>query len=348
MNVDSVYLINLKDDLTDTIESYKLSFSDDQLNELSNIIQWPSNRGMINFLDEKVTESLDNPKKYYIDVLESDSVEFYQFDILMELLKSVNSSNNIKSIDNYLQDNPNLDNVIMGVKCTNPIQLFLFNIKKSNLIKDKSFLLLNFPIISRHVGASKNIAADVKQIDKGLILPTTDSIASICEEVNETGNEHFNVKIYDSYKFDLVFGTKETQIEYARRVIRRFNNMELSITKDNINVKFENQDLDQIISIIRDDDKLLKTFSTFKNNGNRTIAKISKEKVSNVLENLKRYVNNNNRLFDDKNIPTIASDGSIIVNKNSLPTFAALLDNKIINRLLSNEIEIPYYKRHSE
>lgn len=347
MNVDSVYLINLNNDLTDTIESYKLSFSDDQLNELSNIIQWPSNRGMVNFLDEKVSESLDNPKKYYIDVSESDTVEYCQFDILMELLKSVKSSNNIKSIDNYLQGNPKLDNVVMGVVCDNPIQLFLFNIKKSNLIKDKSFVLFNFPVISRHVGASKNIAADVKQIDKGLILPTTDSIASICEEVNETGNKHFNVKIYDSYKFDLVFGTKETQIKYANRVIKRFNNMELSITKDNINVKFENQDMDQIIKIISDDDKLLKTFSTFKNNGNRTIAKISKEKVSKVLENLKRYVNNNdNSLFDDKNIPTIESNGSIIVNKDSLPTFAALLDNKIISRLLSNEIEIPYYKRH--
>ncbi|MGO5502540.1 hypothetical protein ACTQV8_07080 [Lactobacillus amylovorus] len=35
------------------------------------------------------------------------------------------------------------------------------------------------------------------------------------------------------------------------------------------------------------------------------------------------------------------------VSEDSIPTFAALLDNKVIQRLLNNQIEIPYYKRMS-
>lgn len=56
-------------------------------------------------------------------------------------------------------------------------------------------------------------------------------------------------------------------------------------------------------------------------------------------------LNNAEANFELKNIPTLDEKGNLIVNADSTPIFAALLENKIIQRLLNNDIEIPYYKK---
>ena len=64
---------------------------------------------------------------------------------------------------------------------------------------------------------------------------------------------------------------------------------------------------------------------------------------------LKKFVKNNaDAGFEQKNIPVFdAKAKELKVSEDSIPTFAALLDNKVIQRLLNNQIEIPYYKRMS-
>ena len=57
-------------------------------------------------------------------------------------------------------------------------------------------------------------------------------------------------------------------------------------------------------------------------------------------------MNNADAGFEIKNIPVLNKNKELEVTAESIPTFAALLDNKVIQRLLSNNIEIPYFKRH--
>ena len=68
-----------------------------------------------------------------------------------------------------------------------------------------------------------------------------------------------------------------------------------------------------------------------------------------ILDTLKDFVKNNaDAGFEQKNIPVFDADAKELkVSEDSIPTFAALLDNKVIRRLLNNQIEIPYYKRMS-
>ena len=64
MDVVSVFLIDSK-------VRCKIGMRNEQLEVLSNLIGTPSERGMVNYLDNETIESLSTPKKYYISGNES-------------------------------------------------------------------------------------------------------------------------------------------------------------------------------------------------------------------------------------------------------------------------------------
>jgi hypothetical protein len=113
-----------------------------------------------------------------------------------------------------------------------------------------------------------------------------------------------------------------------------------------LKVSFENANLPNLKNIIYSDDHLTKTFANYHDNGRRKIKQIGYDELQKVLDILRNYVKDNaDARFGSKNIPTL-KDGKLEVTEDSIPTFAALLDNKVIQRLLNNNIEIPYFKRH--
>lgn len=335
MNIVNVLVIN-------SDFRYKLGFSNKQLQDLSKILVKPSERNMVNYLSEDTIESLSNSTKYYISG--DDDTESYQLDILKELLNDINNDWPVlKSIASILGDDK-LEHTLIGYlsKEKNGNQeLFLYQLKRTNLIKDRGFFVLK-----KKIAATKNKRIEVEQIDNGFNLPTSDCLASIYKRQDNSEGKQYKVKVYQAYLFDEVFQTSETQHKYVERTLNKFQTS-IKITKDDgVAISFEKANLTNLKNVIYSDNQLMKTFSNYHDNKNRIIKKIEYNKLEEVLKILKSHVENNaDAEFEIKNIPNLIDD-RLEVTEDSIPTFAALLDNKVIQRLLNNRIEIPYFKKH--
>ena len=180
-------------------------------------------------------------------------------------------------------------------------------------------------------------------------MPVSDCLASIYKRKDSNEGKQYKAKIYQAVIFDKAFKTLETQHKYVDRTLEKFASTSdpIKLLKDDkVTVSFSN--LDKLKQVIYDDDHLTKTFAAFHDNKNRIIKQIDLQKLKDVLDTLKDHIQNNaDAGFELKNIPVLNSSNKLEVTEDSVPTFAALLDNKVIQRLLSNKIEIPYFKRHS-
>lgn len=339
MNIINVLVINsgLK---------YKLGFDNEQLEELSKILAKPSERNMVNYLDNDTIEDLDNSNKYYING--DDNTESYQLDILKKLITDIPKIPILKSIDDIFQDD-NLKYSLIGYLSEEENgnqELFLYQLKKVNLVKDNSFFIFNKKIYTKKNAASQSNSIKVEQVTNGFNLPTSGCLASIYKRRNSSEGNQYKAKIYRAYNFDEVFQTSETKRKYVERNIQKFESSISLILKDNVSVSFEKANIDTLKKVIYSDDHLTKTFCNYHDTKTRKIKKIKYESLEKVLNTLKTYVKNNaDAEFEIRNIP-ILKDMKLEVTEDSVPIFAALLDNKVIQRLLDNKIEIPYFKRH--
>ncbi len=340
MDVVSVFLIDSK-------VRCKIGMRNEQLEVLSNLIGTPSERGMVNYLDNETIESLSTPKKYYISG--NDGSEAYQLEILKELMGSnIEKVPVLKSMDNIYQ-NGILRYKLIGYLCEEDNgnqELFLYRIKDINLVKDTQKLW----IFKVRDNATKCNKIEIEHIENGISLPTSDCIASIYKRNDSAEGKQYKVKVYDAIEFDDVFETNESKKIYVDRKLKRFISADNPIkltSRDKVSVTFKNNDIDALKNVIYEDDNLMTTFASFTDNKKGVIKKISVEQLKLVLDTLHDYVvNNADAGFEIKNIPVLNKNKELEVTAESIPTFAALLDNKVIQRLLSNNIEIPYFKRH--
>lgn len=335
MNLVRVLVINEQ-------KKYQLNFDNDQLNSLSEMIKKPSEYGMVNYLDNKTVESLNNSTKYYISG--DDSTKNYQLDILKNLLLNIDKLPMLPSINNAFNKNGNLDYTLIGYlyeEDNGNQELFLYRLRKSNLVKDGGFFVFKKKSGSLHANTVK-----VEQIDNGFNLPTTDCLSSIYKRKDSKEGKQYKVKVYQAYIFDNVFQTSETQHEYVDRTINKFKTTTKITKDDKVSITFEKANLSKLKNIIFSDDHLTKTFAGYHDSSKRIIKQISIDKLNDVLSTLQNHVKNNaDAGFNLKNIPKLHGE-KLEVTEDSVPTFAALLDNKVIQRLLNNKIEIPYFRRH--
>lgn len=339
MNIVNVLVIN-------SSAKYKLGFTDDQLNELSKMLVKPSERSMVNYMDKETIEALNTSNKYYISG--DDNTEAYQLDILKRLLMNIENTPVLNSTNNVF-NNGNLNYILIGYlsqENNGNQELFLYRLKETNLVKDRGFW-----IFKKKNAASKSHSVKIEQVDDGFNLPISDCLASIYKRKDSNEGKQYKAKIYQAVMFDKIFQTVETQHEYVDRTLEKFastSNPIKLLKDDKVTVSFKNSDLNKLKQVIYSDDPLTKTFATFHDNKNRIIKQIDLQKLKDVLDTLKDYVQDNaDAGFEIKNIPVLNSSNELEVTEDSVPTFAALLDNKVIQRLLSNQIEIPYFKKHS-
>lgn len=324
---------------------FRVCLSDEELQDFSNTVDDPSERSMIDYFDNQNIEDLSTSTKYYI--CGTEETQAYQLDILKELMTNLNDASELKSIEDiYDKDGKLLCNLVAYVSKeeNGDEQLFLYTLEKTNLIKDKGFW-----IFKKKVGSSGNNAAKVEQVENGFNLPTNKCIASLYKRKDAKEGKQYKAKIYQAYSFDEVFNTKQTQYEYVDRTLKKFKKAANSIklTQDEISVYFKKEDFENIKNVICEDDYLTKTFVSFHDTTRRTIKKIELNKLKDVINSLRDYVNNNaDAGFVLENIPNINNNNDLEITDKSVPTFAALLDNKVIERLLNKKIEIPYFKRH--
>lgn len=339
VNIVNVLVINSN-------KKYKLCFNDDQLDEVSKMLVRPSERGMVNYMDKDTIEALDTSNKYYISG--DDNTKAYQLDILKSLLIGIENTPILKSTNDVFDDG-GLKYTLVGYlsKEDNGNQeLFLYRLKETNLVKDSGFW-----IFKKKNAASKSNSVKIEQVDTGFNLPVSDCLASIYKRKDSNEGKQYKAKIYQAFIFDKIFQTVETQHKYVDRTLEKFASTSdpIKLLKDDkVTVSFEKSNLDRLKQVIYSDDHLTKTFATFHDNKKRIIKQIDLQKLKDVLDTLKDYIQNNaDAGFELKNIPVLNSSNKLEVTEDSVPTFAALLDNKVIQRLLSNKIEIPYFKRHS-
>lgn len=345
MEISKIIVINYNSE--ENIERYKICINDKQLKEFSKIVQDPLDGSMVDFLSQNAIQALSTSNKYYI--VENNKTSYYQLKILTKLISGLSNIQDLKSVNDIFDSNGNLScNLIAYIseKENGEKNLFLYKLAKTNLIKDKGFLKF-----TKKAGSS--IANDVKieQINNGFNLPTNKCIASLKIEKCGGKKTKYTAKIYNAYEFDNSLNTTETQHTYVKRTLNKFVRPDkpIKLTKDNISVSFNVKNLSSIEQVIFDDVYLTKTFANFHDNKNRIIKKISKKKLEDVLNFLKKYVAQNKKIkFTKKNIPNpVYSKNNNItgleVTRDSVPIFAALLDNKVIERLLDGKVEIPYY-----
>lgn len=148
--------------------------------------------------------------------------------------------------------------------------------------------------------------------------------------------------------FDELFETFDTQKKYVENTLNKFSDTQspTRLTTDKVKVQISEND-EEVRRLIYSNKKLTKTFASFTGSTRNTIQKIKSSKVKDVLEKLNSYVQENaDSKFEIINIPKLIEDDEemvLQVDVNSAPIFAALLENKIIQRLLNDEIQIPYY-----
>lgn len=340
MDVTKVLIINSK-----TKQKYTVDFSDEQLKELSKEIKTSSERSMVDYISSDTIESLSTPTKYYISG--DDNSKYYQIDILKEFMAGLDKTKELQSMnDLYNEDNKLLYNIVgyLVEEDNGNKGLFLYPLKKTNLVKDRGFW-----IFKKKAGSGKGSEVKVEQITDGFNLPVDDCLASLYKRRDEAEGKAYKARIYQAYLFDKVFDTLETQHKYVDRTLKKFGSSESQITIANNEIKVSFTNIENLETKIYSDTHLTKTFANYHDTNRRKIKQISSKKLKEVLDTLKDFVKNNaDAGFEQKNIPVFDADAKELkVSEDSIPTFAALLDNKVIRRLLNNQIEIPYYKRMS-
>lgn len=253
MKVTRVLIIN-----SNTKQKFIVDFSNDQLDELAKEIIIPSERGMVDYTASDTIESLLTPNKYYISGDENSN--YYQIDILEELMKGLDKTKELQSMNDLYNDNELLYNVVgyLVEEDNGNKGLFLYQLKKTNLVKDKGFW-----IFKKKAGSGNGAEVKVEQITDGFNLPVDDCLASLYKRKDEAEGKVYKARIYQAYLFDKVFGTSETQHKYVDRTLKKFGNSESQITIARNEIKVSFTDIKKLETKIYSDSHLTKTFANY-------------------------------------------------------------------------------------
>lgn len=320
----------------------RLAFENGVLEKLELTLEIPSFRKMIN-LDE-LSESFENSNKYFVQ-LESDKKNWY-FETLTNIFGLITNAELLQRIrDAYA--NEKLDYQMVGYLFQDKENLkdkalYVYSFNDGNAVKDvKSFLVIN-----KKYGSTNANAAEVIYGGDTFSLPLNKKQCLVSFHSKEDeGRVIYKVNVYQAYEFDNQFGNNEIQKKYIENTLNNFsNNNGYKIASEEVKVNFSNGISQEIRNEVYKNEKIKRTFVNFHNNGRRTIQRISVNQLQDVLERLKNYIENNADVpYKVKNIPKLTDDNELIVDEDSIKVFAALLDNKIVEKLLDHKINIPYF-----
>lgn len=365
MELDNIFLLNCSDisieanrvnikklPLADT-ELFSIKEDDIRKNIKSNsLVSWTLN-----------SESLSKSKKYYVDYKEKT----YHMHILSYLDKYLNSCvKDISSVGSIFQNNSLLFNSILYLFTDNKKgikRIYLFKLTKNIRLKDKTIVSIQFgnhqKRLNTKLPTTNAPSLIIDKIDNGITLPTDNCVSCFYIDSN---SEKSKVEVYDAFTFDELFATSQTQKKYAKTTINNFQNKKWKIAQniitvrnttvaqnEGIQVRFSNkkdnknsESIDESINF----KSIRKPLANYTDNVKRTIKRIDPNDLKRLIEELNNAVEDKNIKvnFNKNNIPKIDLENQILdVTTDSLPIFSAMLENKVIEKLLSHEIFIPYY-----
>lgn len=365
MELDNIFLLNCSDisieadrvnikelPLADT-ELFSVTEDDIRKNIKSNsLVSWTLN-----------SESLSKSKKYYVDYKEKT----YHTHILSYLDKYLTAYvKDISSMGSIFQNNSLLFNSILYLFTDNKKgikRIYLFKLTKNIRLKDKTIVSIQVGNYQKKLNTKLPTTSapslTIDKIDNGITLPTDNCISCFYIDSN---SEKSKVEVYDAFTFDELFATSQTQKKYAKTTINNFQNKKWKIAQniitvgnrtvaqnEGIEVRFLNkQDKENSESIDEaiDFKSIRKPLANYTDNVKRTIKRIDPNDLKRLIEELNNAVEDKNIKvnFNKNNIPKIDLENQRLdVTTDSIPIFSAMLENKVIEKLLSHEIFIPYY-----
>ena len=284
-----------------------LNTADEELIKIEEKIEFPSNRRLKEINDLGI---FDNSKRFSIEELTNQS-PYYKLVDLFDIDYSA-SDTRLKSIDdiNHLDsENPFKPTLALYYYTENGEEFILIttlNVKKL-IVKDKLFLKFK-----QRVGFNDGIDMIIHEISDSLELPMSNFICMISKKNNNT----YSIRVYDAFKVDKQFQLSAHINKYAENVLNRFNTSDsnkLLLTADQVEVQID-----------------------------KTINQISSGKLLDAINSLRNHVSDEDNKYILEDIPKFENN-KITVSGNQIKIFVALLNNQIIEKILNNQIELPYF-----
>ena len=365
MELDNIFLLNCSDISTeaDKVNIKKLPLPDTELfsvkeNDIrkniksNSLVSWTTN-----------SESLSKSKKYYVDYKE----QTYHIHILSYLDKYLSSHvKDISDVESIFQNHVPAFNSILYLFTDDEKEtkrIYLFKLTKNIRLRDKTIVSIQLGKHQKKINIklpTTNVSSlTIDRIDNGITLPMDNCIS--CFHI-DADSKNSRVEVYDAFTFDELFATSQTQKKYAMTTISNFQNQKWKIAQniitvgnstvaqsDGIQVNFSNKQgnnkhnsMDDAINA----KSVRRPLANYTDNVKRTIKRIDPNDLNRLIEELNKAVEDKNVKvnFNKNNIPKIDLKNKILdVTPDSIPIFSAMLENKLIEKLLSHEIFIPYY-----
>ena len=311
--------------IEDEIVVKYLNTADKELENIQEKIEFPNNEKLKEISDLGI---FDNPKSFSIkELIEGNPyyklVEFFDINY-SEPERRLKSIDDIDFLNSQNGFRPNL---VLYYFLKNEEEIILIaplNLKKL-LVKDRLFL-----------GGIDMITHEIKD---SIELPMSSFICMIFKGIDTT----FSINVYDTFKVDKQFQLHDHINDYAERVLNRFNISDQNkflLTTDKIEVQIDN--IDSIMNVVTDNEALSKSLSFYSGHGNKMINKITGEKLLEAINSLQEHVEDENNKYTLEDIPKYEND-KLTVSGNQIRIFVALLNNQIVEKILNNQIELPYF-----
>ncbi|WP_423493156.1 hypothetical protein [Lacticaseibacillus paracasei] len=215
----------------------------------------------------------------------------------------------------------------------------IFPFQKTLVVKEKTFMFFK-----PHLADTKARSFEIASFNKAFQLPVVNNVCNFYKSAPDQ-ETIFKANIFDVFWLDMLFQSGQTKKQYAAKTFDRFERESdpLTLTSDAIRVEFKDDEKKSVRDAVYADDYLSNTFGKFSGSKHYKIQSIPMVTLSNVLEEIKAFVRSDASAgFGLENIPSLVNN-RLVVTPNSVPVFSALLENKVIKRLLNGVIEIPYY-----
>lgn len=209
----------------------------------------------------------------------------------------------------------------------------------------KEQFLIRWPFhLKKKTGSRDDISMNVDEIKDSIVLPLKNYLAEIFSKKNDEDNMFYTLNVFKAIELDESYNLSNIISMFADSVIEKFENKSFKLTKNAITVEFEN-DISEIKSEIKKDFRIRNAISRFSGRSNRTINSIDKNSLEDAIDKLKKYSKNNSKsTFSENNIPSL-NNGKLLVSKEQIAIFTALLGNNVVERILNGTIEIEFFNQ---
>ncbi|MCW6101533.1 hypothetical protein [Lactiplantibacillus plantarum] len=319
----------------------KLAFDNAQLGNLVDSITLKDSTKLPSFDDAQ--NGLSPAKKFYIKT--DDNA--YQLEIIESLYTFLTDENIdlLQESADLINDNYEFtyDFIVYVSQTENRFVGAIFPFKKTLVVKEKTFLSFKRHLADTNANSLK-ITAFGKD-SKAFQLPDKENICTFYRNVAD-GNQIFKIDIFDVFLLDGLLKMVNIRNEYANRTLDRFQDTQdpLTLTTDDIGVNFQDSPENSVRDAVHDSEDLANALGKFSGSRHYKIQNISQSDLSNVLKEIEDFVRSDaSANFTLNDIPKLENN-TLIITPNSVPIFSALLENRVIKRLLNGFIEIPYYR----